>query len=327
MPLVSYAQNAEDVVLARVFEDVQHGFYVDVGAGHPVVDSVTKHFYDRGWRGLNIEPLSEELELLQRDRPGDVNLGVALSNRVGDMPFFAGPPENRGNSTLEPALASMYRQLGQDFEERMVPVATLQSVLERHVDREIDFLKIDVEGHEGRVLGGVDLRVWRPRLMVVEATLPNSRVGSHEAWEPALVRDGYVLRLFDGLNRFYVRNEDLDRLGPALAAPANVLDNYVPFRFRSELDDAAARGRALQAELHAAQDAATDLRDEVARVAQAAEAARRVAATEALRRVVAEKAASDAAREVRALQGTATFRYTRALRRFYGAALRRRRAP
>ncbi len=57
MPMVSYAQNGEDVVLARVFGDRRAGFYVDVGAGHPVVDSVTKHFYDLGWRGINVEPL------------------------------------------------------------------------------------------------------------------------------------------------------------------------------------------------------------------------------------------------------------------------------
>lgn len=62
--MIWYAQNAEDVVLARVFTGLRDGYYVDVGTGHPVVGSTTKHFYDLGWQGINVEPLVEEIELL-----------------------------------------------------------------------------------------------------------------------------------------------------------------------------------------------------------------------------------------------------------------------
>ena len=55
--MISYAQNAEDVVLARVFAGRNTGRYVDVGACDPVRDSVTKHFYDHRWRGINVESL------------------------------------------------------------------------------------------------------------------------------------------------------------------------------------------------------------------------------------------------------------------------------
>lgn len=317
--MISYAQNGEDVVLARAFAGRADGFYVDVGAGHPVIDSVTKHFSDLGWRGINVEPLAEELALLTQHRPRDVNLGTALADRAGEAQLFAGPSENRGSSTLDQSLADEYRSRGERFEERTVPLSTLQAVLDEHASGTvIDFLKIDVEGYEEPVLRGVDLGMWRPRVVVVEATLPNSKVPSHEAWEPLLATHGYEHVLFDGLNRFYVRKEDRDELVDTLSAPANVLDDFVPFRFSAQ--DASVLGR----ELHATQDAVDDLRDEVIRLEQAAEAARCVAAQESLRRVVAERDGAEAIRELAALRATATYRYSARLRRLYGAVLRRR---
>ena len=64
MSMISYAQNQEDVLLRREFPDCTNGFYIDVGANDPVWDSVTKHFYDRGWHGINIEPGLEPYEPL-----------------------------------------------------------------------------------------------------------------------------------------------------------------------------------------------------------------------------------------------------------------------
>ena len=62
MTFISYAQNFEDVILRRALKDIEKGFYVDVGAHDPVIDSVTKAFYDLGWRGINIEPVKEWFE-------------------------------------------------------------------------------------------------------------------------------------------------------------------------------------------------------------------------------------------------------------------------
>ncbi len=56
MTFISYAQNFEDVMLWRALKHVENGFYVDVGAQDPVVDSVSLAFYEHGWRGVHIEP-------------------------------------------------------------------------------------------------------------------------------------------------------------------------------------------------------------------------------------------------------------------------------
>src|ERR1041384_3211716 len=71
--LVSYAQNFEDVLLHRIFGNLARGFYVDIGASDPMIGSVTKIFYDRGWSGINIEP-SSTFPRLAAARPRDVNL-------------------------------------------------------------------------------------------------------------------------------------------------------------------------------------------------------------------------------------------------------------
>jgi hypothetical protein len=83
MPFISYAQNYEDVILWRALRDVEKGFYVDVGAADPQEWSVTRAFYDRGWSGINIEPLDEYFDKLTQARPRDINLRVALGRAAG----------------------------------------------------------------------------------------------------------------------------------------------------------------------------------------------------------------------------------------------------
>lgn len=229
MPTISYAQNGEDMLLRRLFGDDRPGFYIDVGAGHPVYDSVTKHFSLRGWRGINVEPLPEMHELLCRDRPADVNLNVALGRHPATLPFFVVPACN-GWSTLSAEAARKLADSGTEVVERTLAVRTLADVCAEHVRGEIDFLKIDVEEYEAEVIAGADWQRWRPRAVVVEATAQNSTTPNHAAWEPLLLAAGYLYATFDGLNRYYVRAEDRNLL-PLLATPLNVFDDYRPIAY------------------------------------------------------------------------------------------------
>ena len=86
-PLITYAQNREDIILASFFPDIKEGFYVDVGANHPIGDSVTKMFYENGWRGINIEPIKTLHKKLTKDRPEDVNLALGVSSKRGKAKF------------------------------------------------------------------------------------------------------------------------------------------------------------------------------------------------------------------------------------------------
>ena len=86
---VSYAQNLEDVMLWRALRGALDGpgFYIDVGASDPTALSVTRAFYERGWRGLNVEPLPDVVALLRAARPRDVTVEVAVAADAGTRVF------------------------------------------------------------------------------------------------------------------------------------------------------------------------------------------------------------------------------------------------
>jgi FkbM family methyltransferase len=218
---VSYAQNQEDILLDRVFAK-RSGFYVDVGANDPVFHSVTKFFYDLGWHGINIEPNPALHARLVCARERDVNLNFGVSNAEGILTFYD-VPEFHGWSSFEVAFANSYRAQGVEVLERPIAVTTLSTICEQHVHEQIDFLKIDVEGFERLVLEGFDLRRWRPRVIVMEATWP-------QTWEHLILATDYRFALFDGLNRFYVRAEDAELIEP-LSTPVSVLDGFVPYEY------------------------------------------------------------------------------------------------
>ncbi len=244
--MVSYSQNGEDVVLSRAFPDPVVGFYVDVGANDPVHDSVTKVFYDRGWQGVNVEPVPSVHASIEAARPRDVNLNVGVSNRPGTLTLqeFAGAT---AVSTFSPQLKEQWEGMGYTSVEREVPVTTLSAIFEEHVgDRVVEFLKVDVEGFEQQVFEGFDLRRWRPRVLVAEQNY-------HESWEPLVTACGYARVLYDGLNYFFVREEDLDELAPAFARPASIaLDGFDPWHYIRQLEDAGATIQALRGELEVA---------------------------------------------------------------------------
>ena len=226
MEFISYAQNAEDVLLNRVFGGIASGFYIDAGAAHPVSHSVTKAFYERGWRGVNIEPLSQFFTALKADRIEEVNLQIGLSNRAGFATFYE-VPWCTGWSTFDPKALERYREQGKSVIEHTVQVMTLANVCEHYAPQTIHFLKIDVEGHEQAVLEGADFTRWRPIVVLVEATVQGTTTPSHEGWEPILLGNDYQFAHFDGLNRYYVRGEDAAAILPRLSYPVCAFDEYV----------------------------------------------------------------------------------------------------
>lgn len=225
MKFISYSQNNEDVLLWRALGHVKDGFYIDVGASDPVEHSVTRAFYDAGWHGINIEPLPAHIEAFQEQRPRDLNLAVAAGSAEGSLTLYD-VPAVRGWASPEAAVAELHRAEGHQVAELAVPVRTLASICAEHVRGEIHFLKIDVEGFEAEVLRGMDFARWRPWVLVIEATLPNSRETNHEAWEHLVTGQRYRYAWFDGLNRYYVAEEHLALMRHFGIQP-NVFDDYI----------------------------------------------------------------------------------------------------
>ena len=232
MGIISYAQNFEDVLLHRVFGGQETGFYVDVGAFHPVIGSVTKAFYDKGWRGINIEPGSVFSDLAAA-RPGDINLCMAVFDRAGEIPYVEDEAD-RGTSRV-------VMEGGHETATRMVPCDTLQAIVDAHAHgRPVDFIKIDAEGAEAAIVHSTDWRRLRPHVLLIEATRPWSSLLANQDWEPTLLQQGYVRAYFDGINCFYIPEEETATLLRHFQVPVNVLDRaerYEDKAARAELHD------------------------------------------------------------------------------------------
>jgi FkbM family methyltransferase len=200
---VHHGQAKEDAAIDAFFRGKQTGFYVDVGAHDGTYLSNTRFFYDRGWRGINVEPNPTTFKSLAASRPRDTNLNLAVADRNGESAFYLTEPPflstfNRADVDRQIAIGYVMR-----FVAATVPVATLAAILDQHVPagKTVDFISIDTEGAERLVLAGNDWSRWKPRLLVVEYAV-SGRDTTRE-WEPLVLRQGYRRRGVVGCNVFY----------------------------------------------------------------------------------------------------------------------------
>jgi FkbM family methyltransferase len=236
MALISYAQNFEDVILWRCFGHLKKGFYIDVGAYDDELDSVTRVFYDAGWHGIDIEPSQRAFESIKDKRVRDINLNIGCGAKNEHVSFWE--IEGTGLSTSVEGFKNQHIQEGKRSKEYSIEVQTLESICNKYAPTSIQFLKIEVEGFEKEVLLGCDFTKYRPEVLLVEATDPNSQNENYSNWEYILLDNYYTHCYSDGLNRYYLANECKDLL-PFFKYPPNVFDNFMLAsneRMRQEID-------------------------------------------------------------------------------------------
>ena len=221
--VLSFSQNREDVLLWRALHTIDPSTvgWIDIGAAHPKDNSVTKWFSLQGWRGVNVEPVPSSFAALVADRPNDVNLNVAVGSELGRAQFGV-VLENTELSSFNEGLLDYHSQEGLHVEQVDVEVVTLSTVFERYATEGLGhcaFLKVDVEGREAAVLGGLDWQTHRPWIVMVEATMP-------EQWRPQLELAGYEFTVYDGVNLVFVATEQMARFGSLLTSPVSCMDDY-----------------------------------------------------------------------------------------------------
>ena len=194
---MAYACEKQDELVWEFFGRRRAGFFLEVGANHPTQGSQTWLLEQNGWRGILVEPQAALAALLRERRAGSRVFQAAC-----------GPPENVGQATLYVpddtlgGFATLERNVDDPYvryaRTERVEVLTLEAILQRAGDTQVDFLSVDTEGTEVGVLRGLDLAKRKPALILIEDKLQDLSKHTY------LRRHGYVLVKRTELNDWYV---------------------------------------------------------------------------------------------------------------------------
>jgi hypothetical protein len=162
---ICYSQEGEDMVLNRIFSAVDHGFFVDVGAHHPVRFSNTYKFYQMGWRGINIDAMPGSMEPFAALRPLDINLEIPVTDKAQVLPFYI---------FNETALNTFSKEMAD--ERSLKPEYEVKKVLDVQTQTlgNINFLSIDAEGYDFQILCSNNWKKYRPDIVLVESDMDHN---------------------------------------------------------------------------------------------------------------------------------------------------------
>ena len=159
----SYSFGGCDLLVDYIFKSKNKGFYLDVGCQHPISNNNTYLLYKKGWTGINIDLDKKNINLFNLERPKDINICACLSSKNGikDLYFYhAGSPIN--------SLEIKTTKNNNNYTIKKINTISLNSVLKNIKTSNIDYLNIDVEGHEMEVLKGFDINYYKPNVISIE---------------------------------------------------------------------------------------------------------------------------------------------------------------
>jgi len=203
----SYGQMGEDIVIESLLNGpLKHkgvGFYVDVGCNHPQYCSNTFNLYRKGWRGINIDANASLIHLAKKIRPLDINVCAAISNLEYEATFFEF--ETSLVSSISQNHVNKWSKKCNIIHEKKILTTPLTKVLAKHnAPSRFDILSIDVEGHDYEALSSLDLKQYRPKLIVIETPdLDLSNLESNKIYN-YLINNNYKLYGFFLLNSFFL---------------------------------------------------------------------------------------------------------------------------
>ena len=163
---ISYSFNAVDLIIDYIFKNKNNGFYLDVGSQHPISNNNTYLLFRRGWSGINIDLDKKNIDLFNTARPNDINLNLAISSDVAEKKLYFYHDKSPIN-TLDKVVSDF--QTATVKEIKRIKTTTLNIALQNlKFNNKIDYMNLDVEGHEMDIFKAFDLSLYKPSIISVE---------------------------------------------------------------------------------------------------------------------------------------------------------------
>lgn len=162
---ISYSLTSIDLVVDYIFKK-NNGIYIDVGCNHPVYNNNTYLLNQKGWVGINIDIVKKSIELFNLFRKKDLNINLAISSKKTILEYI----NFHEKSPINKIKTSENQNLHSSENVKKIKSDTLDSIIEKSPfkNKKIDFVSIDVEGHEIEVIKGFNLKKYKPSIIVIE---------------------------------------------------------------------------------------------------------------------------------------------------------------
>ena len=198
-----YAEFAEDIMINRIFNNISDGFYLDIGAYHPIKGSLTYTLHKRGWKGMNIDLSKTSIDLFNIARPKDININCAISNFSGDTHYFENSPINQQNSLIS-----------NNLEQKKIKIKSykVDEILSLNNINKVDFINIDTEGNELDILESINYEKTNPYLFTIEENSFFMNNNSKLAKIKFMKEKNYELINIIGVTMFFVKKNLISKI-------------------------------------------------------------------------------------------------------------------
>ena len=166
----TYSQSQEDLFIVKFFKKKKSGFYLDIGAFHPIKYSNTQLLYNSGWRGINIDMNPVSIDCFNIVRSRDINLKAAISNKKVKARVLI----NNYFSPTNSLSITHFKKFNKSYSKKKFFFIKTTRVNEI-ISKKIDFLNIDIEGLDFKVVKDINLKILKPKLVCIEILKRNSK--------------------------------------------------------------------------------------------------------------------------------------------------------
>ena len=198
-----FGEFGEDILINRFFRKKSEGFYVDIGCYHPTKGSLTYYLYKKGWRGLNVDLSKVSIDLFKLARSKDYNIQAAITDFDGETQFFENGMINQQN-TLENS--------GINLKKIKINAFKLQTLLDKLNINHIDFLNIDAEGSDYKVISSLNLKKIRPTMICIEENRYDIKDIINDRIQNLMNSNDYFLFSRVGVSSIYIDNHLKDEM-------------------------------------------------------------------------------------------------------------------